>query len=456
MTETPTDAAIRVLMVEDEEADSLSTRALLEQTGQGFEIGWATSFEEGLSALRHDGYDVALVDYQLGGPTGLDLIRAAVKEGLTPPMILLTGRDDREVDTAATQAGAADFLVKSEITPALLERALRYAVERQRTQRLLAQLARTDALTGLLNRFGFNERLDETLGRAKRSGSSGVVLFLDLDGFKPVNDRFGHGVGDALLKHVASILRGCVRREDVPARLGGDEFGVLLEDTGPSYDAAKVAERLVAAIDQPYEHDNGTAYITASIGVAVFPDDGDAVESLIKSADAAMYEVKETGRNGFSFFSQEMAHEFNVHQEMRHALHEAYEREEFLLYYQPQVDATTGRVLGAEALLRWQRGDQLVGPAAFIPALEQSGLIAQGGQVGSEGRLHAGQTLAGGRPWRPARRREPFAEPIPRLQPGRVHQGCARSSQARAPFTRSRDHRGADDDRSTARRRSRT
>ena len=120
MTETLTDAAIRVLLVEDDEADSLRTRSLLEQTGQRFEIGWATSFEEGLSALRHDGYDVALVDYQLGGPTGLYLIRAAVKEGLTAPMILLTGRDDREVDLAATQAGAADFLVKSEITSALL------------------------------------------------------------------------------------------------------------------------------------------------------------------------------------------------------------------------------------------------------------------------------------------------------------------------------------------------
>ena len=113
MTNAPTGGAIRVLLVEEDETDSLRTRAMLEQTGQRFDIGWTTSFEEGLSALRHDGYDVVLVDYRLGGPTGLDLVRAAVKERLAPPMILLTGRDDWEVDLAATRAGAADFLVKS-------------------------------------------------------------------------------------------------------------------------------------------------------------------------------------------------------------------------------------------------------------------------------------------------------------------------------------------------------
>jgi diguanylate cyclase (GGDEF)-like protein/PAS domain S-box-containing protein len=236
--------------------------------------------------------------------------------------------------------------------------------------------AQHDFLTGLPNRMLLNDRIEQAIAMAPRHGKTSAVLFLDLDGFKHINDSLGHSIGDRLLQSIAKRLVACVRSADTVSRQGGDEFVVLLSEMAQPEDAAITARRMLQTIAEPQLIDGRDLHITSSIGVSVYPHDGQDAETLIKNADTAMYQAKENGRQGYRFFKSAMNERAVARQSIEEGLRRALERNEFTLHYQPKINLKTGAITGAEALLRWThpvRG--LVSPAQFIPVAEDCGLI---------------------------------------------------------------------------------
>ncbi|MBA2690337.1 MAG: EAL domain-containing protein [Burkholderiales bacterium] len=247
---------------------------------------------------------------------------------------------------------------------------------RKQAEERIQYLAFYDGLTGLPNRMLFSQRLNHSLAQARRYKKMLAVLFLDLDRFKNINDTLGHEAGDRLLQGMAQRLSGCLREGDTAARFGGDEFVVLLEDIADFEQAANVARKLIRAAQSPFIIMGAEFHITASIGISVYPEDGEDSQMLMKHADIAMYLAKDRGKNNYQFYS---AHS-NAHSIERLALESslrhAVDRKEFVLHYQPKVDLQTGRVSGVEALLRWMHPDfGIISPALFIPLAEETGLI---------------------------------------------------------------------------------
>jgi diguanylate cyclase (GGDEF)-like protein/PAS domain S-box-containing protein len=246
---------------------------------------------------------------------------------------------------------------------------------RQDEQKVL-ELARFDSLTGLPNRNMFLGELDRAIARARRHDTPFALCFIDLDRFKTINDTLGHDAGDSLLKTMATRLRGALRENDLVARLGGDEFVVLLEGATGAAELSQIAAKLLAAVGEPLSLRACSFLVTGSIGIAVFPDDGDDAASLLQHADAAMYLAKDKGKNQVQFYTAELADLAAAQFALESALRLALVRDELRLHYQPKIDVASGRMVGVEALARWLhpvRG--LVPPAEFIPLAEERGLI---------------------------------------------------------------------------------
>ena len=245
----------------------------------------------------------------------------------------------------------------------------------------LVKLAQYDELTNLPNRSLFTENLARAIGRSQRKSSPLAVLFIDLDRFKSVNDTLGHDTGDSLLRQVAGRLRRNLRIGDFSGRWGGDEFVVCLEDFGESGNAAAAAQKLLLVLSEKYEIGNSEVYATPSIGIAIYPESGNAADRLIKAADLAMYEAKKRGGGRFQYYSTSLNTKLEQREELEVGLRHALVRSEFALHYQPRIDLTTGRLIGLEALLRWQHPRfGLLAPARFLPILENSGLIHSAGE----------------------------------------------------------------------------
>ncbi len=240
----------------------------------------------------------------------------------------------------------------------------------------LEYLAHHDPLTDLPNRVLFNARLSHALEKSHRDMQMTGVLFLDLDNFKPINDAFGHPVGDMVLQEAAKRLLSQVREDDTVARISGDEFAIIIEDISDHQSVADVAGKIKTAFEAPLKVDSRSLHVTVSIGISLFPDDGWDVNNLVKNADAAMYASKQRGKNRFSFYTDELTASAQKRVSLENDLRAGLIRNEFRVYYQPQYDLDTGRLIGAEALLRWQHSEQgLVSPIQFIPLAESTGLI---------------------------------------------------------------------------------
>jgi len=386
------DPVVRILLVEDDEDDYVMTRDLLEEVpGEPYELEWVAEYDRAQDVIREQRHDVYLFDYRLGAETGLELLKFSVLESPDVPVIMLTGQRDREIDVQAMKAGAADYLVKGEIGAALFERSIRYAIERSRADQEITRLAFYDSLTGLPNRALFLDRLTQAAARTERGQGLTAVLFLDIDNFKRINDTLGHHVGDLLLKAIADRLTERVRKgdtvarpsgvaggESLIARLGGDEFVVLLGDVGRPEDSSVVAKRILRELSEPFDLEGHEVFISASIGIAVAPFDGQETNQLLTNADTAMYEVKDEGKNSFKFYEPTMHAVALERLKLEGALRRAVTNEEFVLHYQPEFDARTEKLVALEALVRWYIPEQgLIPPGEFIPLAEETGLITE-------------------------------------------------------------------------------
>ncbi len=252
---------------------------------------------------------------------------------------------------------------------------------RRESEEQARYLAQYDTLTGLPNRLSLENRLRQSIARAQRAKRQVAVLLVDLDRFKLINDALGHPIGDSLLQFVAGRLKACIREGETLSRQSGDEFVILLPDLTRTEDAAYVAQRILEALAQPFEISGHALSVAASIGISLYPNDGDESDILLKNADLAMYHVKHQGGNNYHFYTIELNAKTSKHMMLENNLRLALQRDEFFLVYQPMVELETGAVCGMETLLRWQHPELgLVSPADFIPIAEQTGLIVALGE----------------------------------------------------------------------------
>ena len=270
---------------------------------------------------------------------------------------------------------------------------VRDITERKQAEEQIAYLAYHDSLTGMPNNRLFKDRLRQGLAHAQRNNIMMAVMFLDLDRFKLINDTMGHDVGDKLLQITAERLSEVIRRSDAlalnkspilnssVARLGGDEFTVMLEDVASTRAVARVAERMIEAVSEPIRINDHEVYTSTSIGIAIYPEDGQDVDKLLKHADAAMYHAKKEGRNNFQFFNQSMNDASVERLALESAMRKAIANQELSLYYQPQVSVVSGQLVGMEALIRWQHPEKgFISPAVFIPVAEETDMIMEIGE----------------------------------------------------------------------------
>jgi diguanylate cyclase (GGDEF)-like protein/PAS domain S-box-containing protein len=503
-----------ILLVEDNSGDARLLREMFKEQSVHAKLTHVENLTAAETYLASNPVDLILLDLGLPDAQAQAAIRRARAAAPRVPLVVFTGRDDEALATQALQAGAQDYLIKGQIEPRALLRAMRYAVERKNMEEALfaekeraqvtlnsigdgvactdirgrisflnqaaekmtgwpyreavgrpigevlrivtatgreaiahptepesphdqsellppdcvlirrdgletpiessvapmhdreglatgaviafhdvsaaramakaaqamaeqmAHSAEHDFLTGLPNRMLFNDRVNQAITLAPRHLAKVAVLFLDLDGFKHINDSLGHAFGDKLLQSVAKRLVGCVRSADTVCRQGGDEFVVLLSEVEQSESAAITARRMLRAVGDMHSVDQHDLHVTASIGVSVYPDDGVDAETLIKNADTAMYQAKERGRPGYQFFKPAMNVRAVERQGIEESLRFAMERGEFSLHYQPRIDLKTEEIVGAEALLRWARPSRgQVAAQEFIQVAEDCGLI---------------------------------------------------------------------------------
>lgn len=379
----PSTKPLTVLLIEDNPGDQRLVEEMLKDWGsRRYRLLIAAQVAAAVPLLEAEAIDLILLDLELPDGSGLDTLLKV--RSLTPgiPIVVLSQAEDEAMALGAVRLGAQDFLVKSHINGTLLCRSLSYAMERRRLEEELHHLAHHDPLTGLPNRKMFYERLRHALAAARRHQRPLALMLVDLNRFKWINDAHGHQAGDHVLRDVASRLESAIRSTDCVARLGGDEFVLFVSDMGDAQHTTQVANKLRMRLDAPSEFDGRSLPCRGSIGVAVFPHDGEDIETLVRHADAAMYDAKAASReiSVCRFYSSQLDSVSTAHAAMADALRDAFERGQFVVNYQPQIELHSGRMTGVEALLRWNRTDgELTLPSAFIPALEASGLIVEVG-----------------------------------------------------------------------------
>ncbi|HEX8963240.1 MAG TPA: EAL domain-containing protein [Rhodocyclaceae bacterium] len=363
-----------VLIVDDDRSTRSALRYALQRSG--FTVEEAVDGARALALIERMVPDVVLMDAlmpEMDGFTACARLQETPR-GKDIPVLMITALDDHVSIERAFAAGASDYIPKP-INLAVVNQRVRRVVEANRAEKHVRRLAFNDTLTGLPNRVLFAENLNRAIERAESASQSLAVLFLDLDRFKFVNDTLGHEIGDRLLKAVASRIKYCVRSTDCVARLGGDEFTVLLDELHDPAFAANVAQKICRTLAAAFEIDGQEIFVSASIGISVFPTDGGDVSTLLRHADTAMYRAKR-GSGGFEFYEAGMEALVSDHLRLDTSLRRAIERQELRVFYQPKADAATGRITGMEALVRWQHPERgMISPLEFIPLAEETGLI---------------------------------------------------------------------------------
>ncbi|MDJ0864880.1 MAG: EAL domain-containing protein [Myxococcota bacterium] len=380
--------ASTIMMVDDEPTTLEVLELFLE--GEGYtRLVTTTDSREALDLFRETGPDLLLLDLMMPNVGGLEILDAIRSDPALQhtPVIILTSSTDAATKLRALELGATDFLGKP-VDPSELALRLRNTLAAKAYR---DRLAHYDRLTGLPNRRFFMERIERALRRARAEAAEFALLQVNLDRFKQLNDTLGHTVGDSLLKTVAERLEKCVRPGgDGPAprpeqtplcRAGGDEFWVLLRGPDPAHAAARVARRILGALGEPVYLDGRDLFLTAGVGIAVYPGDAETVETLISNAGVATSHAKRGRGHEYQFYDRSLNEASLERLSLENDLRRARERRQLHLYYQPKVDVKTGRIIGAEALMRWKHPELgTVPPNRFIPIAEETGLIESLGE----------------------------------------------------------------------------
>ena len=368
---------MKILLIEDNVTDADFLRASLRRSrAEDIDLTHVMTLKEGTIALRKDEFDVILLDMGLPDGNGMECVEAVQAADSEMPIVVLSGQDDEDFAVSILNKGVQDYLVKWEGKGRVILRAIRYAVERKKAELRLNYLAQYDALTGIPNREFLGGHLDAAIARARRVGNKIALFYIDLNKFKAVNDMLGHDAGDALLKEVAQRFYMHTRAGDALARLGGDEFAVVVEGLDEAPEAESIARNLINSLNEPFLINGREVVVSSSVGITVYPDDSKDAQVLLKNADIAMYQAKESGQNEFKFFTENMHDQLLQRHKLEEDIQAALRMKQFALVYQPKVDMHTQQLKGMEALIRWNcptRG--LVRPAEVIRAAEESGYI---------------------------------------------------------------------------------
>ncbi len=392
---------MKLLLIDDNELDRQAIVRTFKKSEWNIQITQASSANTGLIEFETDDFDAVLLDYRLPDMDGLDTLRLLVRHpNHHAAIIILTGAmENDELEQQCIEAGAQDVLFKSDISHKHLTRAIvhartRHLLERElfESHQRLRALAENDSLTGLANRYYFDESLRTAIPRANRLNDQLALLFLDLDNFKVINDSMGHDAGDQLLQEVARRLLHVVRNGDVVCRLGGDEFAILAHNFESQEPIVQLAERILDELRRPFFIKNTEQYISASVGVATYPDAGSNAGDMLKAADLAMYRAKRDGKNNYHFFSTALQAQVQERIRLEKELRALIPTDHFILYYQPIIDAKTLEICGAESLIRWDHPTRgILPPSEFIALAEEIGLIIE---IVSRSRLKACQQLS--------------------------------------------------------------
>ncbi len=374
----------QVLLIEDNPGDRRLTEIALTEAASDAdfraELHAVGTLAEGLAWLAASVHPFAVVLLDLGLPdaAGLEGLRSVRMASPDVPIIVLTGLSDMAIATDALKAGASDYLDKADVRPRTLVRAIRYAIERKKAETELMHLARTDSLTGLLNRRAFFEQLEVALVQTRRSELACAVILFDIDRFKETNDVFGHKVGDELLAAVAQVLRTQLRETDAIGRIGGDEFAVLATNLKSAAAAMEIAEKIAKGVGAITELEDVQVHISISVGISVFPLDNSTADVLVTHADMAMYKSKASKRGSINYFDARMDAAVKARHALKRCMPDDIASGKFYLVFQPIVDANSRKIVGAEGLARWRdTNNKLIAPDEFIPIAEESGSIAE-------------------------------------------------------------------------------
>ena len=369
-----------VLVADDDPAIRLILRHSMEQ--DGYRVVEASNGLEALQMTVRQSPDLILMDAvmpQMDGFRATSEIKQ-MKEHEQTPVLIITALDDNDSVNQAFEVGASDYITKP-VNWSVLRQRVRRLLYTLAAERKIRHLAYHDTLTGLPNRLLFMDRMDQAINRAVRAKDRFALLFIDIDHFKVINDSMGHEAGDELLTLVTERLSQCIRRSDTIARLGGDEFTILLENINAPEDVINIANNLLKKMSQPLQLHGRDVYVGASMGIAVYPEDGNTFGNLLKNADTALYRAKEMGRNNFQFYTAEMSAAAMRRLELEHSLRRAIDNEELVLHYQPKYDLNNQHCIGMEVLVRWDHAERgVVYPDEFIPLAEETGLIVSLGE----------------------------------------------------------------------------
>jgi diguanylate cyclase (GGDEF)-like protein len=420
---------MKTLLVEDNSADARLIREMLKETSAGtFEVQHVARLDKAMECLHKETFDVVLLDLGLPDAQGMESLTLVHKTWVGLPIVVLTGLDNERFALEVMSAGAQDYLVKGQFDTQLLVRTIRYAVkrkqaeeevrllnaelemrvaertaqiqtaneelrkeiiERKRIEEALRQsrtqlenIAHYDLLTGLPNRVLLSDRLQQAMVHTVRREQLLAVALIDLDGFKTVNDRYGHDVGDQLLNILAIRMKHALREGDTLARLGGDEFVAVMVDLGDTGAAVPVLTRLLNAVAEQVQISESILRVSASVGVTFYPQQEDADgDQLMRQADQAMYQAKMSGKNRFQVFDLTQDRFAHSRHGSIHRIRQALSANEFVLHYQPKVNMCSGEVVGAEALVRWQHPERgLLLPGMFLPEIEDHLLAVEIGE----------------------------------------------------------------------------
>ncbi|MCK9284697.1 MAG: EAL domain-containing protein [Rhodocyclaceae bacterium] len=374
---------LSILLIEDNPGDRRLVQEMLDEcAGVPCTLHHAEQIGAAIPVLEREAIDIIILDLGLPDGSGLDTLVKTHALAPGTPIVVLSELENEALAVKAVRMGAQDFLLKSHISGPLLTRSLRYAMERRQLEEHLHRLAYHDPLTDLPNRKLFYERFARALAAGRRHRRPIALMLADLNGFKQINDSFGHHVGDELLRQMASRVVSCLRATDCVARLGGDEFIIYVSDLSDVQYAARVAQKIIDVCEVPYAIEGRSLIVPCSLGVAIYPDDGESMETLVRNADSAMYLAKGQGGGGnrFRFYQRELDQAALQRRELETELRAALANDDFILKYQPQFDLRRRRLAGVEALIRWQRNGEEVLPSQFMAALEESGLITEVGK----------------------------------------------------------------------------